>query len=142
MNTLLANTLIATAGIIRGTLASAFSYLNTLIKSGTNSAMQFHQEGIAFAREMGMNAKEAQAYTEVLTDRTEKLAMKYGVAPTTLRLWRDLYIEYGDDAFDRNKRKASKNNRIKELEKRNAELEEEIEILKKAAAFLADVGRK
>jgi len=80
MNKLLAQTLIATAGIIRGTLASAFSYLNTLIKSGTNSAMQFHQEGIAFAREMGMNAKEAQAYTEVLTDRTEKLAMKYGVA--------------------------------------------------------------
>lgn len=80
MNTLLANTLIAAAGIIRGTLASAFSYLNTLIKSGTQGAMQFHQEGIAFAREMGMNAKEAQAYTEVLTDRTEKLAMKYGVA--------------------------------------------------------------
>ena len=80
MNKLLAQTLIATAGIIRGTLASAFSYLNTLIKSGTDSAMQFHQEGIAFAREMGMNAKEAQAYTEVLTDRTEKLAMKYGVA--------------------------------------------------------------
>lgn len=80
MNSLLAKTLIATAGIIRGTLASAFSYLNTLIKSGTQGAMQFHQEGIAFAREMGMNAKEAQAYTEVLTDRTEKLAMKYGVA--------------------------------------------------------------
>lgn len=80
MNTLLANTLIATAGIIRGTLASAFNYLNTLIKSGTQGAMQFHQEGIAFAREMGMNAKEAQAYTEVLTDRTERLAMKYGVA--------------------------------------------------------------
>ena len=80
MNKLLAQTLIATAGIIRGTLASAFSYLNTLIKSGTDGAMQFHQEGIAFAREMGMNAKEAQAYTEVLTDRTEKLAMKYGVA--------------------------------------------------------------
>lgn len=80
MNTLLANTLIAAAGIIRGTLASAFNYLNTLIKSGTQGAMQFHQEGIAFAREMGMNAKEAQAYTEVLTDRTEKLAMKYGVA--------------------------------------------------------------
>ena len=80
MNQLLANTLIATAGIVRGTLASAFSYLNTLIKSGMNGAMQFHQEGIAFARDMGMNAKEAQAYTEVLTERTERLAMKYGVA--------------------------------------------------------------
>lgn len=80
MNPLVAQALIAAAGAIRGTVSSAFGYLVTLIKSGTNSAMQFHQESIAFAREMGMNAKEAQAYTEVLTDRTEKLAMKYGVA--------------------------------------------------------------
>lgn len=80
MNPLVAQALIAAAGAIRGTVSSAFGYLVTLLKSGTNSAMQFHQESIAFAREMGMNAKEAQAYTEVLTDRTEKLAMKYGVA--------------------------------------------------------------
>ena len=80
MNPLVAQALIATAGIVRGTLSTAFSYLNTLIKGGTNSVMQFHQEGIAFAREMGMNMKEAQAYTEVLTERTERLAMKYGVA--------------------------------------------------------------
>ena len=68
------------AGVIRGALGGAFGYLNTLIKSGFNSVMQFHQEGIAFARDMGLNAKEAQAYTEVLTERTERLAMKYGVA--------------------------------------------------------------
>ena len=70
------------------------------------------------------------------------IAMKYGLAPSTVRQWRDLYIEYGEDAFDPKKRRSIKKDRIKELEKRNAELEEEIEILKKAAAFLADVGRK
>lgn len=70
------------------------------------------------------------------------VALKYGLAVTTVRQWRDLYVEYGDAAFDRKRRNAIRKDRIKELEKRNAELEEEIEILKKAAAFLADVGRK
>lgn len=70
------------------------------------------------------------------------VAMKYGLAPSTVSQWRNQYLEYGEDAFDPKKRSAHRKNRIKELEKRNAELEEEIEILKKAAAFLADVGRK
>lgn len=67
-------------GVLRGTVGGALGYLNTLLKSGFTTAMQFHQEGIAFARELGMNAKEAQAYTAVLTERTERLAMTYGVA--------------------------------------------------------------
>lgn len=67
-------------GVIRGTIGGALGYLNTLLMSGFTTATKFHQEGIAFARELGMNAKEAQAYTEVLTERTERLAMKYGVA--------------------------------------------------------------
>ena len=66
--------------LIGGGVGGALGLVNNLLKSGFRSAMQYHQEGIAFAREMGMNAKEAQAYTEVLTDRTEKLAAKYGVA--------------------------------------------------------------
>ena len=80
MNKYAAQFLMMIAGTLRGAVGGALSYLNTLLKSGFNTATQFHQEGIAFAREMGMNAKEAQAYTEVLTDRTEKLAAKYGVA--------------------------------------------------------------
>ena len=67
-------------GVLRGAVGGALGYLNTLLKSGFTTAMQFHQEGIAFARELGMNAKEAQAYTAVLTERTERLAMTYGVA--------------------------------------------------------------
>ena len=80
MNKVLLQLAMALGGVLRGSVGGALSYLNTLLKSGFKTALQFHQEGIAFAREMGMSAKEAQAYTEVLTDRTEKLAMKYGVA--------------------------------------------------------------
>ena len=80
MNKVLIQLAMTLGGVLSGTVGGALSYLNTLLKSGFKNALQFHQEGIAFAREMGMSAKEAQAYTEVLTDRTEKLAMKYGVA--------------------------------------------------------------
>ena len=80
MNKVLIQLAMTLGGVLSGTVGGALSYLNTLLKSGYKNALQFHQEGIAFAREMGMSAKEAQAYTEVLTDRTEKLAMKYGVA--------------------------------------------------------------
>jgi len=66
--------------ILGGAANAGFGSLLTLLKSGFNTAVKFHQEGIAFAREMGMSAKEAQAYTEVLTERTENLAAKYGVA--------------------------------------------------------------
>lgn len=72
----------------------------------------------------------------------DPIAMKYGVSPNAVRQWKTLYLQYGDNAFDPKKRKALRKDKIKELEKRNAELEEEIEILKKAAAFLADAGRK
>lgn len=80
MNKLLVQALMMLGGTLRGTVGGALDYLNTLLKSGFNTATQFHQEGIAFARELGMNAKEAQAYTQVLTNRTEKLAATYGVA--------------------------------------------------------------
>jgi hypothetical protein len=66
--------------ILGGAANAGFGALLTLLKSGFSTAVKFHQEGIAFAREMGMSAHEAQAYTEVLTQRTENLAAKYGVA--------------------------------------------------------------
>ena len=123
-------------------------YVPQKVESIKEDGIIYHTEGISMSNNIKTYDSEFKKHVvlEVLNSDSSRqlkpIAMKYGVAPSTLRLWRDLYIEYGDDAFDRNKRKASKNNRIKELEKRNAELEEEIEILKKAAAFLADVGRK
>lgn len=80
MNKFVIQSLMMLGGTSWGTLVSTLMYLDTLLKSGFNTATKFHQEGIAFARQMGMSAKEAQAYTEVLTNRTEKLAAKYGIA--------------------------------------------------------------
>lgn len=72
--------LIEIFSILGSGIGGALGMINDLLKSGFRSATQFHQEGIAFSRELGLNAREAQAYTQVLTDRTEKLAIKYGVA--------------------------------------------------------------
>jgi hypothetical protein len=85
MNKLLVQALMMLGGTLRGTVGGALDYLNTLLKSGLTTATKFHQEGIAFARELGMNAKEAQAYTQVLTNRTEKLAATYGVAAEQIK---------------------------------------------------------
>ena len=85
MNKLSVQALMMLGGTFWSTATSALRYLDTLLKSGLTSATKFHQEGIAFAREMGMNAKEAQAYTQVLTNRTEKLAATYGVAAEQIK---------------------------------------------------------
>ena len=70
------------------------------------------------------------------------VAKKYGVRSTTLREWIKLYEEYGEAGFTVKTRNQAERERIKELEKEIVELKEENEILKKAAAFLAEVGRK
>ena len=70
------------------------------------------------------------------------IAEKYGINPSTVTKWRQQYEKYGEAAFDQKARKEIEKNRVRDLEKRVADLEEENEILKKAAAFLADVGRK
>lgn len=73
------------ASIIGGGVNGALGIMTSLIGKGFNMAVQFHKEGIAFAREVGLSAREAQAYTQVLTERTEKLALKYGVAADAIR---------------------------------------------------------
>lgn len=68
------------------------------------------------------------------------IAGKYGLLPATVRRWRDHYREYGDKAFWRGyTKKDTRSPREIELEKENEELREEVQILKKAAAFLANV---
>ena len=71
------------------------------------------------------------------------IAKKYNIKPWTVIKWRDHFLEVGeDDAFKRGYSKGiKKSNRELELEKENAALREEVEILKKAAAFLANVKR-
>ena len=71
------------------------------------------------------------------------IAEKYGVRKWTVIKWRDIYKEYGGRGLSKSgmQRLRNKTEREKQLEKENAELREEIEILKKAAAFLADLRR-
>ena len=71
------------------------------------------------------------------------IAEKYGIMPWTVIKWRDHFLEFGETKafkkeFTKQKRKTD---REIELEKENAALREEVETLKKAAAFLANVKR-
>lgn len=71
------------------------------------------------------------------------IAEKYHVMPWTVIKWRDHLQEFGErTAFKRGyPLKKHPTPREVELEKENAQLREEVEILKKAAAFLANVKR-
>lgn len=67
------------------------------------------------------------------------IAEKYGIMPWTVKRWRDHYLEYGEKSFYKGySKKDTKTPREKELEKEVEDLRQEVEILKKAAAFLAD----
>lgn len=71
------------------------------------------------------------------------IANKYNIKEGTLRRWRQIYEEYGENALGRNITEIEKKtDREIELEKKIKDLEEEVAILKKAAAFLANVGRE
>lgn len=73
---------------------------------------------------------------------TKLIAKKYGVYPSTLTEWKRKYLKYGEAGLDAKALRKQKEQHYKELETENAKLKEENEILKKAAAFLAEVGRK
>lgn len=63
-----------------GILTQAFALFTNQLKGGAQLLVKFHQEGISYARSVGMSLKESQAYTNTLIARTEVLAQKYGVA--------------------------------------------------------------
>ena len=71
--------------VIGGGVGGALKLVGNLLTSGLNSAIQFHKEGIAFAREAGMSLNQARAYTEVLTQRTADLAAKYGITADAVK---------------------------------------------------------
>ena len=73
------------ASVIGGGINGALGMMTSLISKGFQATIQFHKEGIAFAREVGLSAREAQAYTQVLTERTEKLALQYGVSADAIK---------------------------------------------------------
>lgn len=69
------------------------------------------------------------------------IARKYGILPGTVVRWAETLRNLGEEEAFRKKKKVKMTKREAELEKENAKLREEVEILKKAAAFLADLRR-
>ena len=73
------------AGIIGGSLNGVLGTAVSMMKAGTRAAFQFHQEGISLARDLGMGLNQANAYTKILTERTQELAAKYGVTADAIK---------------------------------------------------------
>lgn len=71
--------------IVGGGVGGAFNLVVNIMQKGFGAAMQFHQEGIALARDLGLSASQAQAYTQALTESTAKLANKYGVTADAIK---------------------------------------------------------
>lgn len=68
------------ASLLHGGIASGLKIVQNLLTMGFGMAFKYNKEAVAFAREVGLNAKQAQAYTEVLTTRAKDLGAKYGIA--------------------------------------------------------------
>ena len=66
--------------LLHGAVASGLRLVNNLVSSGFKMAFQFNDSAMAFSRQAGLTAKQAQAYTEVLTTRAKELGEKYGIA--------------------------------------------------------------
>lgn len=66
--------------LLNGAVASGLKLVNNLVSSGFKMAFQFNESAMAFSRQAGLTAKQAQAYTEVLTTRAKELGEKYGIA--------------------------------------------------------------
>ena len=79
------------ASLISGTIGGSINMVTGLVKEGFHAVMKYNQEGIALARQMGMNAQEAQAYTQVLITRAKELGREYGItAEQVLELQKNL----------------------------------------------------
>ena len=68
------------ASLIAGGIGGAISMVTGLVKVGYKQVLQYNQQGVALSRQMGLNAKEAQAYTSTLITRAKDLGKAYGLA--------------------------------------------------------------
>lgn len=92
-------------------------------------------------------SKEFKAKAVELMDSTSKpirqIAEELGVAENNLYNWRKQLREKAEDAFSNQPRFDEKELELRQLRARVAELEEERDILKKAAVFFAkEEGRR
>lgn len=98
LKTLLAGIGQSLLSMVGGGVGSVWNFTTNILGKSLQMAMDFHKEGIAYAREMGMSLKESQAYTETLAARTKELALNYGLTAEQVReLQRAV-----SDATDRN----------------------------------------
>ena len=84
MNPTVAKMLLGTlgqiAGLLNGTIATSLKLISNLFLGGFKMALKFNDTAMAFSRQAGLTAKQAQAYTEVLATRAKDLGAKYGIA--------------------------------------------------------------
>ena len=73
------------AGIIGGALNGVLGTTVSMMKAGAKAAFKFHQEGISLGRDLGLSLNQANAYTKVLTERTQILAKRYGVTSEAIK---------------------------------------------------------
>ena len=79
-----------------------------------------------------------QIAKEASTARTyADIAKKYGVGTDLVKKWSSEYSKYGDLAFEENGPQKFQEQRIRDLERQLAELQEENDILKTATAFFS-----
>ena len=82
-----------------------------------------------FKTEVAKATLKSKTYAEV--------SKKYGVGRTNVKKWADSYEKYGALAFEENGPEIFQQQKIRDLERQIAELQEENEILKKATAFFS-----
>ena len=81
---------------------------------------------------------EAVSLLETSDKTGVEVARELGIKRNQLYKWREELKAKGDDAFQGpGRRPADQNNQVAQLKKENAQLKEELEILKKAAAYFA-----
>lgn len=86
---------------------------------------------------------KSQACELVLKEniKVKKVAERMGINPVMLYRWIDEYRTYGEAAFVGKGKLRPEEAKIKKLEKENDELRQEVEILKKAAAYFVKGNR-
>lgn len=86
---------------------------------------------------------KSQACELVLKEniKVKKVAERMGINPVMLYRWIDEYRTYGEAAFVGKGKLRPEEAKIKKLEKENDELRQQVEILKKAAAYFAKENR-
>ncbi len=86
-----------------------------------------------FKKQVAKASQGAKTYAET--------ARKFGVPTKQVKTWAAQYEEYGDLAFKEGGPEKFREQKIRDLERRIKDLEEENEILKKATAYFSKGNR-